>query len=56
MKKVDLETMNLQELKAVAYDIIASIQNDQNALNQVNQRIAELQKEENAKNNKSDGN
>ena len=44
MKEVNLETMNLQELKALAYDIIISIQNDQNVLQQVNQQIAKLQK------------
>lgn len=46
MKQVNIETMNVQELKALAYDIIIAIQNDQNVLNQVNQRIAKLQKEQ----------
>lgn len=49
MQKVNLQTMNIQELKVLAYDIMMSIQNDQNALNQVNQQIAILQTEENAK-------
>ena len=42
MKEVNLETMNLQDLKALAYDIIVSIQRDQQALNQVNEKIAKL--------------
>jgi len=45
-KQVNIETMSIQELKALAYDIISAIQNDQNVLNQVNQQIAKLQKEQ----------
>lgn len=45
MKQVNIETMTVQELKALAYDIILAIQNDQDVLNQINQRIATLQKE-----------
>lgn len=45
-KQVNIETMNVQELKALAYDIIIAIQNDQNVLNQVNQQIAKMQKEQ----------
>lgn len=46
MKNVNIENMNIQELKALAYDIIIAIQNDQNVLQQVNQQIAKLQKEQ----------
>ena len=46
MKQVNIETMNVQELKALAYDIIIAIQNDQNVLQQVNNQIAKLQKEQ----------
>jgi len=46
MKEVNLEKMNLQELKALAYDIIVAIQHDQQVLNQVNEKIAKLAKEQ----------
>lgn len=46
MKQVNIETMSVQELKALAYDIIIAIQNDQNVLQQVNQQITKLQKEQ----------
>lgn len=46
MKELNIEIMSIQELKALAYDIIIAIQNDQNVLQQVNQRIATLQKEQ----------
>jgi hypothetical protein len=44
MKEVNIQTMNIHELKCLAYDIIIAIQNDQNVLQQVNQQIAKLQK------------
>lgn len=40
---------DITKCKAIAYDLIASIQAAQNQLNQVNTRIAELTKEENEK-------
>ena len=39
--------MNLQELKARAYDLIAYKEQAQNELNQVNQEISRLMEEEN---------
>jgi len=52
MKEVNLEKMNLQELKALAYDIIVAMQRDQQVLNQVNEFIAKRAKEQEA----ADGN
>jgi len=46
MKELNLEKMNLLELKALAYDIIASLQRDQQVLNQVNEFIAKRAKEQ----------
>jgi len=46
MKEVNIENMTVLELKALAYDIIVSIQNDQNVLQRVNQQIAKLQEEQ----------
>ena len=46
MKEVNIETMSIQELKAMAYDIIIAIQKDQNVLQHVDNQIAKLQKEQ----------
>jgi len=49
MKEVNLETMTILELKAWAYDIVVSIQRDQQVLNLVNEFIAKRTKEQEAK-------
>ena len=41
-KETKIDEMSLQELKALAYDIIVAIQHDQQVLNQVNEKIAKL--------------
>ena len=46
MKQVNIETMSIQELKALAYDIIIAIQNDQQVLNQVNEKIVKFNQDE----------
>jgi ABC-type Na+ transport system ATPase subunit NatA len=47
-KQVNLETMSLQELKALAYDILVTLQRDQQVLNQVNEFITKRTKEQEA--------
>lgn len=56
MKQVNIETMNLQELKALGYDIIVAIQHDQQVLNQVNEKISKLAKEQEIEKNQENGN
>ena len=46
MITVDIEKMNLIELKALAYDIMLGIQNDQRALQEVNKKIEDIKKSE----------
>ena len=52
MNEVNLEKLNLQELKALAFDVIVSIQRDQQVLNQVNEYINKKAKEEETDGNK----
>lgn len=43
-KQINIETMSVEALKALAYDIIVAIQNDQGVLNRVNEEIAKRAK------------